>query len=138
MRVEHRQLLMAMHDIEGIVDIERHRGGRLVVAGAIHSAEVGLDTQSVNKITPLCYIRQRIPAMRVEVEEGRGFRLRRSRFPSPLIERSVRISRTALSDWFHPRTTVPRHGGRGLSRSTPSAPYTAAYVKRRVPCVGTL
>ena len=23
------------------------------------------------------------------------------RFPSPLIERSVRISRTALSDWLH-------------------------------------
>ena len=35
------------------------------------------------------------------VEEGRGFRLRQSRFPSPLIERSMRISRTALSDWLH-------------------------------------
>jgi hypothetical protein len=35
MRVEHRQLLLAMHDIEGIVDLERHRGGRLVIAGAI-------------------------------------------------------------------------------------------------------
>ena len=35
MRIEHRQLLVAMHDIEGIVDIQRHRGGRPVVAGAI-------------------------------------------------------------------------------------------------------
>jgi hypothetical protein len=31
------------------------------------------------------------------VEERRGFPVR-SRFPSPLIERSVRISRTTLSD----------------------------------------
>src|SRR6201990_2174686 len=35
MRVEHRQLLMAMHDIEGIVDVQRYRGGRLVIAAAI-------------------------------------------------------------------------------------------------------
>ena len=34
------------------------------------------------------------------VEEGRGCRTR-SRLPSPLIERSMRISRTTLSDWFH-------------------------------------
>ena len=31
MRVEHRQLLMAMHDIEGIVDVQRYRDGRLVM-----------------------------------------------------------------------------------------------------------
>src|SRR5260370_2950820 len=43
------------------------------------------------------------------VEEGRGFRLRQSRFPSPLIERSMRISRTTLSDWFHRGHTTPAH-----------------------------
>src|SRR5271157_124391 len=37
---------------------------------------------------------------RCRVEEGRGCRTR-SRLPSPLIERSMRISRTTLSDWFH-------------------------------------
>ncbi len=31
------------------------------------------------------------------------------RFPSPLVERSVRISRTTLSDWLHRKpTTRPR------------------------------
>ena len=35
MRVEHRQLLMAVHHVEGVVDIERHGSGRLVVAAAI-------------------------------------------------------------------------------------------------------
>jgi hypothetical protein len=35
MRVEHRQLLMTMHHIDSVIDIKCHRGGRLVVAGAI-------------------------------------------------------------------------------------------------------
>ena len=35
MRVEHRQLLMAVHHVEGVVDIERYGSGRLVVAAAI-------------------------------------------------------------------------------------------------------
>jgi hypothetical protein len=37
------------------------------------------------------------PSYAGRVEERRGFPVR-SRFPSPLIERSVRISRTTLSD----------------------------------------
>ena len=46
MRVEHRQLLLAMHNIEGISDIECHRGGRLVIAGAIqrHHGPISLIT----------------------------------------------------------------------------------------------
>src|SRR5690349_16467546 len=37
------------------------------------------------------------------VENGRGGlgHLASPRFPSPLIERSMRISRTTLSDWLH-------------------------------------
>jgi hypothetical protein len=42
-------------------------------------------------------------AFRGRVEDGRGGlgRPASPRFPSPLIERSVRISRTTLSDWLH-------------------------------------
>jgi len=35
MRIEQRQLLMAMHGIRGIVDIERDRLGRSPVAGRL-------------------------------------------------------------------------------------------------------
>jgi hypothetical protein len=44
----------------------------------------------------------RIPA-RSRVEEGRGglARLASLRFPSPLIEPDLRISRIRLSDWLH-------------------------------------
>jgi hypothetical protein len=35
MGVEQRELLVAMHDIKGIVDVERHRGGRARIAGAV-------------------------------------------------------------------------------------------------------
>ena len=44
------------------------------------------------------------------VEEGRGGlgRLASLRFPSPLIEPDLRISRIRLSDWLHRKA----HGGR--------------------------
>ena len=42
------------------------------------------------------------------VEERRGVAIA-IRFPSPLIERSMRISRTTLSDWFHRRHTTAGH-----------------------------
>ena len=44
-----------------------------------------------------------IPQRRCRVEEGRGGlgRLASPRFPSPLIEPAVRISRIRLSDWLH-------------------------------------
>jgi|tagenome__1003787_1003787.scaffolds.fasta_scaffold20976022_7 hypothetical protein len=42
------------------------------------------------------------------VEERRGA-ARAIRFPSPLIERSMRISRTTLSDWFHRGHTTADH-----------------------------
>src|SRR5271166_5878297 len=43
------------------------------------------------------------PLLPSRVEDGRGglCHLASPRFPSPLIERSVRISRTTLSDWLH-------------------------------------
>jgi hypothetical protein len=34
-RVEQRHLLMAMHDIDGVVDIQGDGGGRMGVAGAV-------------------------------------------------------------------------------------------------------
>src|SRR5260370_41546050 len=42
------------------------------------------------------------------VEERRGV-AGAVRFPSPLIERSMRISRTTLSDWFHRGHTTAGH-----------------------------
>ena len=42
------------------------------------------------------------------VEERRGT-AQAFRFPSPLIERSMRISRTTLSDWFHRGHTTAGH-----------------------------
>jgi hypothetical protein len=36
-RVEQRHLLMAMHDIDGVVDIQGDGGGRMGVAGAVGS-----------------------------------------------------------------------------------------------------
>ena len=52
------------------------------------------------------------------------------RFPSPLIERSMQISSTTLSDWFHRQA----HGGgprctresRSTPRSVPPSPYNTA------------
>ena len=35
MRVEQRELLMAVHDIDGVIDVQRDGGGRAGVAGAI-------------------------------------------------------------------------------------------------------
>ena len=64
--------------------------------------------KSLRQFSRLCYIRQRIPALQSRVEERRGFPVR-SRFPSPLIERSMRISRTTLSDWFHRGHTTAGH-----------------------------
>ena len=65
----------------------------------------GFDTQSVNAISSLRDIRHRIPAMLRRVEDGRSGSGHSAPpcFPSPLIERSVRISRTTLSDWLHPK-----------------------------------
>ena len=46
------------------------------------------------------------PASRVEERRGTA---QAFRFPSPLIERSMRISRTTLSDWFHRGHTTAGH-----------------------------
>src|SRR3954454_6780316 len=35
MRVEQRELLMPVHDIDGVVDVQRHGGGRTAIAGSI-------------------------------------------------------------------------------------------------------
>ena len=70
------------------------------------------------------------------VEDGRGGSGHSAspRFPSPLIERSVRISRTTLSDWLHREAhdRVPYRprlsGGRGLrlaAEPLPTAPGTS-------------
>ena len=59
------------------------------------------------------------------------------RFPSPLIEPDVRISRIRLSDRVHRQT----HGGAARctrrNRSTPSEPKITSFARRRVPRVGT-
>jgi hypothetical protein len=58
------------------------------------------------------------------VEDGRG-NLRHAatpRFPSPLIERSVRISRTALSDWFHREAHGAADKGKRSRRSRRCSP----------------
>jgi hypothetical protein len=48
------------------------------------------------------------PLASSRVEERRGT-AQAFRFPSPLIERSMRISRTTLSDWFHRGHTTAGH-----------------------------
>ena len=61
-----------------------------------------------------------------------------SRFPSPLIEPDVRISRIRLSDRVHHQT----HGGGAArctwrNRNTPSEPKITSFARGRVPRVGT-
>src|ERR1700730_6829700 len=74
------------------------------------------------------------------VEEGRGcLSLWQSlRFPSPLIEPDVRISRIRLSDQLH----LKAHGGGVLvswrSRTTPNLPKMISSENRPVPSDGTL
>jgi hypothetical protein len=72
------------------------------------------------------------------VESRRGAVARTLRFLSPLVKRSVRICRTALSDWFH--LAAVGSGPRWTRRrsSTPYSPYTTSPLKRRVPSDCTL
>ena len=58
------------------------------------------------------------------VEDGRGNlgHAATPRFPSPLIERSVRISRTALSDWLHREAHGAADMGKRSSRSRRCSP----------------
>ena len=60
------------------------------------------------------------------------------RFPSPLIEPDVRISRIRLSDWFHVKAHADRPTCSDRSRRTPISPKTLSAGNRRVPRVGTL
>ena len=55
----------------------------------------------MHAINVLRYIRQSKISVVSRVEERRGCRHGRLRFPSPLIKPDVRISRIRLSDWLH-------------------------------------
>ena len=59
MRIEQRQLLMAMQGDCGVVDIEGDRLGRIC-----SHFESGLDNQSLRDFRRLYHARQRIPAVR--------------------------------------------------------------------------
>jgi len=60
-----------------------------------------------------------------------------SRFPSPLIEPDVRISRIRLSDRIHRQTHGAAARCTWRNRSTPSEPKITSFARRRVPRVGT-
>ena len=60
------------------------------------------------------------------------------RFPSPLIERSVRFSRTALSDWFHIEAYCGPTRDGGISLATPNSSKIAQSENRPVPRDRTL
>ena len=60
------------------------------------------------------------------------------RFPSPLIEPDVQVSRIRLSDWLHIRPTETTSGRRVRNQVTPSEPKTWTGANRRVPRDRTL
>jgi len=61
------------------------------------------------------------------------------RFLFPLIERNVRISRIALSDWLHVRPTAGTvDRGKRSRRMRPSSPYTRSMENLAVPRPWTL
>jgi hypothetical protein len=70
MSVEQRELLMAMHHVDGVVDVERHRGGWLGVTGTVqphHDPHHADDLAQAGRVLPARHGRlgtQTVPALR--------------------------------------------------------------------------
>ena len=127
-----RQRLIRTRQRTDATKLRPHRGD----GGALPGGGIASRKSKAPSIFGL--ISERKPRGYSSVVESRTGAVALPRFPSPLIERSVRISRTTLSDWLHPAAV----GGAPMcirrSRSTPSFPKTTGSENRRVPREGTL